>query len=166
MQLIEFFIWKNINNKFYNNIFSIAATLLLLLQPIASIMILSNIQLRNKLLFLYLLLTIPFSIYKFSTNYVHSAISKNGHLQWNFFENEPIILLIWLFFFVFSFIYEKKWVGIIFAMVALIISFINYNNDNTLWSMWCWGINYIMIYYAIYLLLYLPFLEKSNCVPY
>ena len=52
MQLIEFFIWKNINNKFYNNAFSIIATLLLLLQPIASIMILSNIQLRNILLFL------------------------------------------------------------------------------------------------------------------
>lgn len=162
MQLIEFFIWKNINDKFYNNIFSIMATLLLLLQPIASIMILSNIQLRNILLFLYLLLSIPFSIYKFSTKHVHSAISKSGHLKWNFFETNPIIFIIWFFFFVFSFIYEKKWFGITFAIIALIISFINYNNDHTMWSMWCWSVNSIMIYYAIYLLMYLPFLEKSN----
>ena len=46
MQLIEFFIWRNIDNKYYNNIFSILATLLLLLQPIFSIMLLKNINLR------------------------------------------------------------------------------------------------------------------------
>ena len=162
MQLIEFFIWKNINNKFYNNMFSIMATLLLILQPITSIMILSNIQLRNKLLFSYLLLAIPFSIYKFSTKYVHSEISKRGHLRWNFLGANLIISLIWLFFFVFSFVYEKKWFGVIFGMVALIITYINYNNDHSEWSMWCWGVNSVMIYYAIYLLIYLPFLEKSS----
>jgi hypothetical protein len=162
MQLIEFFIWKNINNKFYNNIFSIIAILLLALQPIASIMILSNIQLRNILLFLYLLLTIPFLIYKFSTQHVYVVISKSGHLQWKFFGSNPIVWITWLFFFVFSLIYEKKWFGIIFAIVALIITFINYNNDHTVWSMWCWSVNSIMIYYAIYLLIYLPFLERSN----
>ena len=162
MQLIEFFIWKNINNKFYNNMFSIMATLLLLLQPIASIMILSNIQLRNMLLILYLSLAIPFSIYKFSTKNIHSVISVCGHLRWNFFDTTPIIWFVWLFFFLFSFIYEKRWFEIIFAIIALIITFINYNNDNTVWSMWCWSVNSIMIYYAIYLLIYLPFLEKSN----
>ena len=164
IQLIEYFIWKNINDKFYNNMFSIMATLLLLLQPLASIMmILSNIQLRNTLLFLYLLLAIPFSIYKFSTRYVHSVISKSGHLEWKFVETTPFILIIWLFFFLFSIIYEKKWIGVIFAIVTLIISFINHKNDATVvGSMWCWVVNSIMIYYAFYLLIYLPFLEKSN----
>lgn len=160
MQLIEFFIWKNINNKFYNNMFSIIATLLLLLQPIASVMILSNKQLRNKLLFLYLLLAIPYSIYKFSTKHIHSVISKREHLRWKFFETNPIIWIIWLFFFVFSFIYEKRWNGIIFAIIALIITIINYSNDHTVGSMWCWVVNSIMIYYVTYLLMYLPFLKK------
>ena len=163
IQLIEFFIWKNINDKFYNNMFSIMATLLILLQPVASILILSNIQLRNTLLFLYLLPAIPFLIYKFSTRYIHSVISKSGHLDWKFVETTPIILIIWLFFFLFSIIYEKKWVGIIFAIVTLIITFINYRNDRAVvGSMWCWIVNSIMIYYAFYLLIYLPFLEKSN----
>ena len=163
IQLIEFFIWKNINDKFYNNIFSIMATLLILLQPVASILILSNIRLRNTLLFLYLLLAIPFSIYKFSTRYVHSVISKSGHLDWKFVETTPIILMIWLFFFLFSIIYEKKWIGVIFAIVTLLISFINHKNEATVvGSMWCWVVNSIMIYYAFYLLIYLPFLEKSN----
>ena len=163
MQLIEFFIWRNINNKFYNNIFSIAAMLLLIIQPIISIMILSNIRLRNMLLSLYSLLVIPYSIYKFgSTKNIHSAISESGHLRWEFLEYTPFVGFVWLFFFLFSFIYEKKWVGIIFGIVTLVISFINYKSDHTMWSMWCWSVNSMMIYYAIYLLIYLPFLEKSN----
>jgi hypothetical protein len=164
IQLIEFFIWKNINDKFYNNMFSIMAALLLLLQPIASIMmILSNIRLRNTLLFLYLLLAIPFSIYSFSTKRIHSVISKTGHLDWNLFETTQISWITWLFFFLFSIIYEKRWFGIMFAIGTLIITFINYRSDSAvIGSMWCWIVNSVMIYYAFYLLIYLPFLEKSN----
>jgi len=163
MQLIEFFIWKNINDKFYNNIFSICATFLLIIQPIISIMILSNIKLRNLLLFFYLLLAIPFSSYKFFTKKnIHSIVSEKGHLRWKFFETTPLIWFVWLFFFLFSFIYEKKYFGIIFGLATLLIAFINYKNDRTIWSMWCWSVNSIMIYYAFYLLMYLPFLEKMS----
>jgi len=162
MQLIEFFIWKNINNKFYNNLFSICATILLIIQPIISIMILSNIKIRNLLLLLYLLLVIPYSIDKFLNKNIHSVISESGHLRWKFFDTAPIIWFCWLFFFLFSFIYEKKYIGIIFGLITLFITFINYKNDHTMWSMWCWSINSIMIYYAFYLLLILPFIEKMN----
>ena len=62
----------------------------------------------------------------------------------------------------FSFVYEKKWFGFMFALITLFISFLNYRKDNTMWSMWCWSVNSMMIYYAIYLLIYLPFLEKND----
>jgi hypothetical protein len=162
IQLIEFFIWKNINNQFYNNIFSISGTLLLIVQPIISIMILSNIKLRNLLLLFYLLLAIPYCIYKFFTNNIHCIISESGHLRWKFFDTTPLIWIVWLFFFLFSFIYEKKYFGLSFGLITLFISFINYKNDHTMWSMWCWSINSIMIYYAFYLLIYLPYVEKMN----
>jgi hypothetical protein len=162
MQLIEFFIWKNIGNKYYNNIFSICATLLLLIQPIISIMLLSNIKVRNLLLSSYLLLAVPYSIYKFSTNNIHSVITETGHLRWNFFEVNLFTWIVWLFFFLFSFFYNKQWFGPIFGLITLFITFINYKNDHNIGSMWCWGVNSIMIYYAIYLLLYLPFAEKMD----
>jgi len=166
MQLIEFFIWRNIYNKYYNNIFSISAILLLIIQPIFSLMIItSNIQLRNLMMSFYLLLAIPFSIYSFSTTHVYSTVSKNGHLQWNFFHfpsMDWIIWFIWLFFFLFSFVYEQKWIGISFGLITLLISYINYKNDNSMASMWCWLVNSVMIYYAFYLLLYLPFIEKMD----
>jgi len=160
IQLIEFFIWKNINNKFYNNIFSISAALLLIMQPVASIMILTNVKLRNLLLISYLVLAIPFTIYKFSTTHIHSVISESGHLRWQFFGATSITWITWLCFFLFSFVYEKKWVGLFLGSTALLITFINYNNDHTLGSMWCWSVNSIMIYYAFYLLIVLPFKEK------
>lgn len=162
IQLIEFFIWKNINNKFYNNIFSIIAQLLFIIQPIISIMLLSNIKLRNFLLILYLLIAIPYSIYNFSTKNIHSVISERGHLTWKFFDTTLISWFVWLFFFLFSIIYEKGLFGILFALTTLLITFINYMNDNSVGSMWCWSVNSIMIYYSVYLLIYLPFLEKSQ----
>lgn len=162
MQLIEFFIWKNINNKFYNNIFSILGLLLLFIQPIASIMLLQNIELRNLLFASYLLVATPYSIYQFSTKHIHTVVSKLGHLKWTIFQNPSIVWIGWLFFFLFSFVYRKNWSGLLFAFITLLISFLNYKNDQTMASMWCWSVNSVMIYYAIYLLIYLPFLEKQN----
>jgi hypothetical protein len=162
MQLVEFFIWRNIHNKFYNNLFSIIGVCLLISQPIFSIMILSKTSLRNKLLFSYLLLALPYSLYKFLTKNIHSVVSKGGHLAWNFFETPPIVSFIWLFFFLFSLIYEKKWIGILFSTITLLLAYYNYKNDNSMWSLWCWMVNSAMIYYAVYLLIFLPFFEKGN----
>lgn len=162
IQLIEFFIWKNIDNKYYNNIFSLAALTVFIIQPMISMMIMSNIPLRNILLLLYALLAIPYSFYKISTNHIHSVVSENGHLRWHFLEMPPFFWSVWIFFFLFSFVYEKKWFGLIFGLVTLIIAIVNYKYGNTMGSMWCWSVNSIMIYYAAYLLIFLPFLERAS----
>jgi len=162
MQLVETFIWRNIHNSFYNQLFSIIGTCLLISQPIFSIMILSNTLLRNKLLLTYLILAIPYSIYKFFTKKIYSTVSKSGHLVWNFFETPPIVAFFWFFFFLFSLIYERKWFGILFITISLFLAYYNYKNDDSMWSLWCWFVNSIMIYYAFYLLLFLPFFEKGS----
>jgi len=160
MQLIEFFLWRNINNKYYNNLFSILAISLLVIQPIAGIMIIKTTTIRNVLLFVYLLLAIPYSIYQFSTKKIHTTVSKNGYLEWHFFKNSFLVLFVWFFCVFFSIIYEKIWTLVIFSIITLIILFIKYRD--TAWSRWCWVINSIMIYYIIYLLLFLPFLEQMQ----
>ena len=65
MQLIEFFIWRNIDNKFYNHIFSTMAAMLIFIQPVVSLMLIPNISLRNILLCAYLVLFIPYFTYKY-----------------------------------------------------------------------------------------------------
>jgi hypothetical protein len=164
MQLIEFFIWRNIRDTYYNRVFSIFGVCLLIIQPICSMMILSNTKLRNILLSIYVFFTIPYSIYSFSNKNINirSVKSKSGHLRWIFFELSPYMLLIWLFFLLFSLFYENKILGVFVGIILLLISYYNFKKDNTVGSMWCWMVNLIMIYYIIYLLIYLPFCEKKS----
>jgi len=159
MQLIEFFIWRNINNQFYNHIFSMMAAMLIFIQPLITLMLLPNISLRNNLLCAYSALFIPYFIYKFITNNIKSKISNQGHLVWLFFDTNILLFLGWLFFFLFSFFYTRNMNGLIFGIVLFLISYYNYYNDKTIGSMWCWFVNLIMIYYAGYLLFYLPFCQ-------
>ena len=162
MQLIECFIWRNINNKFYNNIFSTIAALLITVQPIASLMLLSNIPLRNTLLLTYTATAIPYFIYKATTLTMQSIVSNKGHLTWIFFNHEPVVFIWWLFFFLFSLVYEGFLFGFLFGFLSMCIFFYNYANDLSAGSMWCWVVNSMMIYYAACLLIYLPFSEKNN----
>jgi hypothetical protein len=163
MQLIEFFIWRNINNTFYNHIFSTMAALLIFIQPVISLMLLPDISLRNNLLVTYSVFFIPYFIYKFITNNMKSQISNKGHLVWLFFDTNMLLFFGWLFFFLFSFFYTRSVPTLIFGIVLFFISYYNYYKDNTIGSMWCWVVNSSMIFYAFYLLFYLPFCEKKLC---
>lgn len=158
MQFIEFFIWKNINDRYYNKIFTILAFILIFCQPIASLMLLKNHSLRNIILSLYLIIGIPYIIYIICNKKFSSIISTTGNLIWNI-EIDKFYFWIWLFLLLFSFLYEQKWGHVLFAIITF--SIFIYKEQSTAGSVWCWFINSISIYLAIYLLLYLPFLEKS-----
>ena len=163
MQLFEFFIWRNINNKIYNKIFTILATLLLLFQPISTNMLITDKILQENMLIIYLAFVIPFASYKFITKNINSSVSKLGHLKWNmlldtynnFIDN--ILIIFWFIFFLFPLFYQKKTYGFLFGFITLIITSYIFYKDKTIASMWCWVVNSVMVYYAVYLLFYLPF---------
>lgn len=159
MQLIEFFIWKNINNKYYNKIFTILAFILVFCQPIASLMLLKNHLLRNIILLHYLIIGIPYIIYTIFTKKFGSVVSSSGNLIWNI-KIHRFCLWIWLFLLLFSFLYEQKWGHVLFAIITF--SIFIYKERSTAGSVWCWFINSISIYLAIYLLFYLPFYENKQ----
>jgi len=109
-----------------------------------------------------LTLVIPFSIYKFSVIKIYSDVSSLGHLHWNNLTGEKnvtdnIYFFIWILFFLFPLFYEYYYYGFLFGFLTLIIILYNYFKDNTFGSMWCWVVNTVMLYYAAYLLFYLPF---------
>ena len=164
MQLFEFFIWRNVDNKLYNKLFTILATLLLVVQPIASNMLITNKSVQQSMLFVYMICMVPFAIYRFMTQKINSTISDLGHLQWNMLLDnkskiDNVIITIWFIFFLFPLFYQKKTFGFLFGAITLLIMIYYYYKDNTVGSMWCWVVNSIMVYYAIYLLLYLPFFK-------
>ena len=159
MQLIEFFIWRNIKNKTYNKNFTMLAFILVFIQPIASLMILSNYKIRNIMLSIYIIIGIPYLLFVIFTKKFYSTVSSLGHLEWNIKINK-IFFWIWLFFLLFSLFYEKKWLYLIFGIVTL--SIFIYKEYQTSGSLWCWFVNSISIYLAVYLLFYLPFYETKE----
>lgn len=166
MQLIEYFIWININNPWYNHFFTLLATLLVLVQPIASNMIITNTTTRNLLLTGYLLIMLPFAIIQFSRKKIYSTISKMGHLEWHMLLGnkwwDSYYIYLWLFFFLSPFLIQKTFFSFLFGLSTFLVMSYFYLKDNTVGSMWCWIVNICMIYYACILLLFLPFSMKPT----
>jgi hypothetical protein len=159
MQLAEFFVWRNIKNPSYNNLFSKFVFLIILIQPICSLMIISDHKVRNILLCIYLAAAIPYSIYQYITYNFKTLVSPCGHLNWNL-DVSGIIFSGWLFFFLFSFFYEYKIMYFAFGLITLLAILYKYNYE-TSGSVWCWIVNSMSLYLAFYLLFYLPFYEKK-----
>jgi len=161
MQLVEYFIWVNVNNPFYNNIFTSLATLILLFQPIATNLLINNNIIRKRLLYVYLLFIILIAFYNLNIKKIHSSISKLGHLHWNevLINNNSVFTLIWSFFLLFPLFYERYNLYFIFGIVTFMITMYKFYNDKSKASTWCWFLNSLMIYYAAYLLVYLPFFK-------
>jgi len=161
MQLIEYFLWQNLNDKFYNKILSFFAACLIFIQPIASIFVIKNIKERNLLLSIYLLFALPYSLYGLMNTRFITSVAKNGHLKWDWINqhNTHIGYLFYLFFLFYPLIREKIYFSSLLAFVLLLISFYTFYKDGTADSMWCWSVNAIMLYFSVKLLIYLPFFK-------
>jgi len=156
LQLIEFFIWKTINNPILNAFFSTLAFLIVLLQPMTTIMFLPK-NMRMYVMLPYILFAIPLFIYKCNTTLFYSSVTKLKHLRWGSFLNDELLInVIWLCFFLLPLLYAGSIFCFIFTVLILIISLYNYYNDLSAGSMWCWIANLSMFYYAAYILFYLP----------
>jgi len=171
MQLIEYFIWKHMNNPSANKWLSVLGFILILSQPCFSLMTMpsNKTSLRNKLLLLYALCFIVFlylvltrRLLEFRTN-----VACNGHLQWHWLQplNTNIgrlFLLIWTCFFLYPHIITGRKAVSICAIITLLLSIYTFNKYNTLGSMWCWIANIMMLFFAFELLILLPFQEKQS----
>lgn len=164
MQLVEYFIWSNIDNIFYNKLFTFVAMIVIFLQPITTIMNIDDTIMKRFLIIGYLVMMVPFGFFNYNKN-IYSTLSKNGNLKWNLINDEnkfsKIIKFSWFFFFLFPLFYQKHNLGLMFGLLTLMIVSYNYINDGSVGSIWCWIVNSIMIYYASYLLFYLPYFSKK-----
>jgi len=156
MQLVEYFIWKKVD-------VTMIAHLLIFIQPIMSLMLLPDMKLRMNMILGYLGVVIIYLIFGDYDGYgFYSRITPLKHLDWKLTKGtvlNRLMIILWFFFFMFSFVYMGKWVLFLFGVITYLITFYNYMNDRSVNSMWCWMANGIMIYYAAYLLFYLPYVR-------
>lgn len=159
MQLIEYFLWRNLENKKLNYLYSLLGQLLVTLQPIASLLLLSNTILK-------ILMIVVYSIFVIGVFFTHKKVFKtttqNGHLKWSWVPVQYYVYLTWLFFLMFSFVMNHHYIAVLVALFLFAITIFT-APEGSGGSLWCWTINFSMIFYAMYLLLYMPFKELNGC---
>jgi len=166
MQLFEFILWRNLDNKFINKIVSILGSLLLSIQPIASLFLLNNIQLRNKLLLAYSVPAFTFIIYNILTTNIHTILSPSGHLAWKWasYKNitvEIFVKLFYLIFLFFSFIYNKYYSSLLILLLYIIVIYY-FGKDGSAGSVWCLSVNATVLYFLLQILIVMPYNEITN----
>ena len=166
MQLIEFFIWRNINDVDMNRKLSILGALLLVIQPMASLLLLKDDFTKKTMLTAYSIPAISFFVYKMYTQEFTTTVTKTGHLKWNWInlDKNKILGLVWFFFLYFSiFANKQNYEAGLITIFLLVFSYYSYNKEGSYGSLWCWSINSLMIFYAIKLMIVLPYQEHGLC---
>jgi hypothetical protein len=168
IQLIESFLWKNLNNKSKNEFYSKIASVIIIIQMLTLILMIPNKDLKYIVLGFFVFFMIIHWVYYhfYSVNQLNykTTIGKNGHLSWewmNYKVYENIWLFIWLLFYIIPAFTIHNFIISFFLMISLIGSLI-YFKDKTFGSMWCWIGNIFFLYFIIDILLIKPFYEYNS----
>jgi hypothetical protein len=138
VQLAELIMWKDMP---HNQFGSLLASLSLTLQPVASIYLIKDVALRNKLWILY---GIFIAVVALTGNPAYRAVKgQNGHLKWLFSSDlknprELIHFLIWLAFLFAPLIITKRTPELLFFIITLFSSLYFFVKYETWGTMWCW----------------------------
>ncbi len=179
MQLVEYFLWKNLN-KSANRHYSFIAWFIVSIQPLILMLMIQG-SLRYILIVLYLLLphilpspstTPSFLNYLFSigpTLEYHTHVGKTGHLVWGWMNSKDpfkdgliYTQMTYLFFYILSVILVQNSMLTIFVLSTLFLSILFYYKDGSFASMWCWFVNISLLYVLIDILLIQPFIEYNG----
>jgi len=162
MQLIEFFLWINIHNKSINHNLSILGFLLLVVQPITALYLIKDITLRNNLLTFYGIFASIFVVFNMQTTYIHTKITSQGFLSWNWTQHTLLSVSFYLFFLFFPLLYNQYYISLIFLFIFF--SLIHYIGKGY-GSLWCLFVNSMFIYFLIELLVIQPFNQVLETTP-
>ena len=166
MQLIEFFLWRNLKASDINKYLSKLASFIVILQPFFLILIIPALSTRYMMLFIYSLFMLTYLFYKkmYSPINFHTSIGKNGHLSWEFINlkgYETIFSLLYLLIYLSTVFIINNTLLTIFIIPSFLISLVYYK-DNTFGTMWCWISNLFLLYLIINILIIKPYLEYNG----
>ena len=163
MQLVEFFLWKNLNKPSTNRTLSIMGCLLVILQQTTLILLIPNAALRHAMLGVYALFVILYTLYA-PVNY-QAFVGKNGHLSWdwmNFKGYERIWLAVLMLFYILPLFAIKNKILMYFVFSLCAASFALYYTDNTFGTMWCWSTNLFLLYFIAEILIVKPYYDYNG----
>lgn len=154
MQLVEFFLWRNLTND-YNLLWSRIGLGLLLLQPIFSLSLIKEVVLREWLAVVYVFWVLVLG----KLTVEKTVIGENGQLEWGFFKGYSLFQYGWFVFLFIGPIYQGLWIEVFLAAVLGMITLIRSRLPETRGSVWCWFVNILLVYYGWLILFWYPFVR-------
>jgi hypothetical protein len=166
IQLIEFFLWKNLKNKFMNELLSKISSFIIFSQQITLILMIPNLTIKYSMALFYIILLLIYFEYKIIYNPIifRTSIGTNGHLSWewmNYKGYENIFFFIFLLFYILPVLLIKKSLLAFFLILSLVASLFFYYKYNTFGTMWCWSSNIFLLYFIIDILIIKPYYEYN-----
>ena len=159
MQLIEFFLWRNLKNEKLNKLLTRIGSFIVVSQPLTIMLMIPNKNIILPILLCYLLFSI---IQRLLTTTSTITSIKNGHLSWGWIDiKDKLSIFVFLSFYILS-AYFVNHLLFLFTLITLLISLFFYLKDNTFGSMWCWSFNIFLLYCIIDILIIKPFKEYNN----
>lgn len=167
MQLIEFFLWRNLKNKYINETLSKLTMFFIGLQQVTLMLIIPNFTIKYIMLLFYTFLILFYFIYKKNYNPFHfyTSIGKNGHLSWEWmnYKGYGIIgFVLGLLFYIIPVLVINNFLLSLLVLPSLVISLFFYFKYNTFGTMWCWITNLFLLYFIINILLIQPYYEYNS----
>jgi len=175
VQLIEYFLWKSLKTKniSMNRTWSIIGYIVILLQPIITLMWVSNNNIRNTLLALYIAI---YGLAAIVNPIQFEAIKhKSGHLQWLFTHHDKdftfkgvlnfLATCIWSISFFTGFYYLVDFpcfVVITLLTLSMLLYYIYSGKTEIFNSNWCWLSNGMALAIAFFILFVLPYREYQT----
>ena len=144
MQLLEYFVWRNINNKEVIKFLSLIGMGIILLQLI----FINSFNLKGNERII--ILTLIFLSTLFALNHIINndklkmEKAKNGHLMWHWTDIPLPLLIIILSVYLYAGIRNKD-ILFIFTFITLSISLFSYYKYKTWGSMWCYISNFFWL---------------------
>lgn len=148
IQLIEFFLWRNLSDKKKNSFYSRLALASLALHPFLSLLTLTNPMIKYVVTTLYVLFLIStqfIPLFKDNNPFITSE-GKNGHLRWEWLSENPFQVAVYIVGLLTPLLFWKHKLIFVIALVTLLASVILYRKDKTWGSLWCWSANLISLY--------------------
>lgn len=144
MQLLEYFVWKNINNKKIIKNLSICGIFLIFFQLII-LNYFTNIKYRFYLLSCLFFFFILYLIIIFPTTNLYMEKGKNGHLIWHWSIIPFIWYIIIFLFYLIPLYLSKRYFAFFYCLITIFISLYFFYKYKTFGTMWCYISNYLWI---------------------
>ena len=163
MQLLEYFVWKNIGNEKVIFYLSIIGLLIICSQISLLILDVDNIKIRKILYICFILFLVIYFLTDFRKENLTMYKGKNGHLVWSWLDIPLIWIIIGLCFYFIPLYIKNGVISILFitGIVLLIPSLYYYYKYKTWGTLWCYYSN-ILWFYLLICSIYFYLKRKQN----